>query len=138
MKKVLLILLSISLMLCLCACGSDQTPTEATVPSDPTENTTEATNPTDATVDDGKVTYTVTVTDEQGNPLTSTMLQLCKDACIPAVVDANGTATWTVAEDDYKVSFLDLPDGYTYTTDQTEFYFADGETSMTIVLKAEA
>lgn len=138
MKKVLLILLSISLLLCLCACGSDQTPTEATVPSDPTENTTEATNPTDATVDDGKVTYTVTVTDEQGNPLISTMLQLCKDACIPAVVDANGTATWTVAEDDYKVSFLDLPDGYTYTTDQTEFYFADGETSMTIVLKAEA
>ena len=90
------------------------------------------------TGNDGKVTYTVTVTDEQGNPISGMMVQLCKDACIPAVVDANGTATWTVAEDDYKVSFLNLPDGYTYTTEETEFYFADGETSMTIVLKAEA
>lgn len=139
MKKLLILLLSLSLLLCLCACGQDQTPTETTTPSDPTENiteATEATDATDATVDDGKVTYTVTVTDEQGNPLTSAMLQICKDTCIPAVVDANGTATWTVAEDDYKVSFLDLPDGYTYTTEETEFYFAAGETSMTIVLKA--
>ena len=136
MKKLLILLLSLCLLMCLCACGQDQTPTETTTPSDPTESITEATNATDATVDDGKVTYTVTVTDEQGNPLTSAMLQICKDACIPAVVDANGTATWTVVEDDYKVSFLDLPDGYTYTTEETEFYFADGETAMTIVLKA--
>ena len=136
MKKIFVLMLSICLLLCLCACGQDQNPTETTAPSkatDPTDNNTEA---TDATVDDGKVTYTVTVTDEQGNPLTSAMLQLCKDVCIPAVVDANGVATWTVAEDAYKVSFLNLPGGYTYTAEETEFYFADGETAMTIVLKA--
>ena len=136
MKKVLALLLSISLLLCLCACGQDQNPTDPTPSTPVTDPTDPSTNPTDPTVDDGKVTYTVTITDEQGNPLTSAMLQLCKNACIPAVVDANGTATWSVAEDDYKVSFLDLPDGYTYSTEETEFYFADGETSMTIVLKA--
>ena len=138
MKKILALMLSICLLLCLCACGQDQTPTETTTPNNPTENPTESTGATDATIDDGKVTYTVTITDEQGNPLTSAIVQICKDACIPAIVDANGTATWTVAEDDYKVSFLDLPDGYTYTTEETEFYFADGETAMTIVLKAAA
>ena len=137
MKKFLVLILSLCLLLCLCACGQDQTPTQATEPSN-TTTPTNATEATDPTVDDGKVTYTVSITDEEGNPLTSAMLQICKNACIPAVVDANGTATWTVAEDDYKVSFLDLPDGYTYTTEETEFYFADGETSMTIVLKAEA
>ena len=137
MKKILVLMLSICLILCLCACGQDQNPTDPT-PSTPTvtDPTVPSSNPTDPTVDDGKVTYTVTVTDEEGNPLTSAMLQICKDACIPTIVDANGTATWNVVEDDYKVSFLSLPAGYTYTTEETEFYFADGETSMTIVLKA--
>ena len=132
-KMLLAGLLAVVMLTSLCACAGGGTSHDGG-----TTTTTKNTTTTTTKVDDGKVTYTVTVTDEQGNPLTSTMLQLCKDACIPAVVDANGTATWTVAEDDYKVSFLDLPDGYTYTTDQTEFYFADGETSMTIVLKAEA
>ena len=136
MKKFLVLLLSLSLLLCLCACGQDQTPTD---PSDPTKvsDATDATDEsTEATVDDGKVTYTVTVTDEKGTPISGVMVQICKDACIPAVADANGTATWSVAEDSYKVSFLSLPAGFTYTGEETEFYFADGETSMTIVLKA--
>lgn len=136
MKKLLALVLSLCLLLCLCACGQDQNPTDPTPSTPVTDPTGPSTNPTDPTENDGKVTYTVTITDEQGNPLHSTMLQLCKDACIPAIVDANGTATWTVPEDDYKVSFLSLPAGYTYSTEETEFYFADGETSMTIVLKA--
>ncbi|MBE6916918.1 MAG: hypothetical protein E7470_03295 [Ruminococcaceae bacterium] len=136
MKKILALMLSLCLLLCLCACGQDQNPTDPTPSTPVTDPTDPSTKPTDPTIDDGKVTYTVTVTDEQGNPLHSAMLQLCKDACIPAIVDANGTVTWTVPEDDYKVSFLSLPAGFTYSTEETEFYFADGETSMTIVLKA--
>ena len=136
MKKILALMLSICLLLCLCACGQDQNPTETPATSEPTEATTESTAATDATVDDGKVTYTVTVTDEQGNPLTSTMLQICKDACLPGMTDAEGNAVFNVAEDDYKVSFLMLPAGYTYTTEETEFYF-DGATEITLTLKAE-
>ena len=137
MKKIFALMLSVCLLLCLCACEQDQKPTEATEPSNVTNPTDNVTEPTGATVDDGKVTYTVTVTDEAGNPLTGAMLQICKDACMPTALDANGTATWNVAEDSgYKVSFLSLPNGYTYTTEETEFYFADGETAMTIVLKA--
>lgn len=136
MKKILVLLLSLCLLLCLCACGQNQD-TKDSEPSTPTtESTDPSTNPTDPSVDDGKVTYTVTITDEQGNPLTGMMVQLCKDACIPTNVDANGVATWTVEEDDYKVSFLSLPAGYTYSGEETEFYFADGETTLTIALKA--
>ena len=137
MKKFVVLLLSLCLLLCLCACGQDQTPTQATEPSSTTTVPTEGTEATDPTVDDGKVTYTVTIVDEQGNPISGVMVQICKDACIPAVADASGVATWRVAEDSYKVSFLSLPAAYTYTTEETEFYFADGETSMTIVLKAK-
>ena len=136
MKKILVLILCFCLLLCLGACGQDQNPTDPTPSTAVTDPSSEPTQPTDPTGDDGKVTYTVTVTDEQGNPLTSAMLQLCKETCMPAIVDASGTASWSVPEDDYKVSFLDLPDGYTYSTEETEFYFADGETSMTIVLKA--
>ncbi len=136
MKKILVLLLSICLLLCLCACGQDQNPTDPTPSTPVTDPTDPSTKPTDPTIDDGKVTYTVTVTDEQGNPISGVMVQICKDACIPAVANANGVATWTVAEDSYKVSFLSMPAGFTYSTEETEFYFAAGETSMTIVLKA--
>lgn len=135
--KLLALLLSVCLLMCLCACDQSTNATENTLAStgatEATDNTTEATS---ATVDDGKVTYTVTVTDEKGNPIAGAMVQLCKDACVPAVTDAKGVATYSVAEDNYKVSFLTMPAGYTYTTEETEFYFASGETAMTIVLKA--
>ena len=136
MKKFLVLLLSLSLLLCLCACGGDQTPTEpsetdTTVVTDPTN----ATDPTE-TVDDGKVTYTVTVTNEQGTPISGVMVQICKDSCIPAIADANGVATWSLPEDDYKVSVTSMPASFTYATEETEFHFAEGETALTIVLKA--
>ena len=47
--------------------------------------------------------------------------------------------TFQVAEADYKVSFLGgVPAGYEYTTEETEFYFADGAYELTITLKAVA
>lgn len=122
--------LALCMILCLCACTEDPVATESTPPATSTNATTTA--PTD----DGKTTYTVTVTDEKGNPIVGAMVQMCKDACVPAVTDAKGVATYSLPEAEYKVSFLSMPAGYTYSTDATEFYFADGETALTIVLKA--
>lgn len=137
MKKILLILLSVSLLLCLCACGGDQTPTEPSE-TDPTV-VTDPTNATDETIDDGKITYTVTITNEQGAPISGIMVQLCladDSACFaPTNADANGVATFSMPEDAYKAKLPSLPAGLTYATDETEFYFAEGETSVTIVLK---
>ena len=140
-KIISVTVLLLALAMVLCACGADNnTPTtEAAEPSTaataaPTQAATQA--PTEA--DDGKVTYTVTVVDEGGNPVAGALVQLCLDACIPSMTDDNGVAQYNVEPADYKVSFLQMPEGYEYSTGEQEFYFADGAFEMTIVLKAVA
>ena len=132
MKRMICLMMALLLMLGLCACGSEEAP--ATEPADAVVETPVVTT---AATEDGKVTYYVTVTDEAGAPLSGVMVQICKDACLPGMTDASGTATFNVLEDDYKVSFLSLPAGYTYTTEETEFYFEEGSFEMTLTLKAE-
>lgn len=84
---------------------------------------------------DGKVTYKITVVDENNTPIKNAMVQMCKDTCLPGSTGETGTAEFKLAKDTYKVSFMSLPAGYTYSTDATEFYFDDGKTEMTIMLK---
>lgn len=123
--------LLLALCLLLAACGGAQTP-EGT---EPPVQTTAA--PTEAPADDGKVTYTVTVVDASGAPIAGAMVQICLDACYPGVTDANGQAKFSVLEEDYKVSFLSLPAGYTYSGEAQEFYFEDGSFELTVTLKAQ-
>ena len=124
-----LIALMLALVLVLCACGSEKTP-ETTIA--PVETTTA---PTTVPVDDGKVEYVINVVDESGAPISGAMVQICLDACYPGMTDANGQAKFSVMEADYKVSFLSLPAGYTYSGDAQEFYFEEGF-ELTITLKA--
>ncbi len=130
-KAILLLLTAVCLGLCLCACGGE---TETTAPE--TQGTTEGTDVTDTTegVFNG---YTVHVTDENGIPLQGAFVQLCSDNCYPLMTDETGTAKYDLPEADYKVSFITLPAGYTYSGDAQEFYFADGEKEITVALKAE-
>lgn len=137
--KYMKLLLALALVLCmamsLCACGNDS---KETNPSDQTPAaTTKGTEDTTAPVDTGKVTYTVTVVDQDGNPIAGAMVQMCKDACVPGMTNENGVAEYSLAEDAYKVSFLSIPAGYTYSSDVTEFYFENGAHELTITLKAE-
>lgn len=136
-KCLLALVLALCMVFSFSACGGAQDETEATTEAT-TAATTEATTETTEEVTEAEgVTYQVTVLDESGAPIAGAMVQICLDVCIPNVTDEAGVAQWTVEEADYKVSFLSLPAGYTYSTDAQEFYF-DGETELTITLNAEA
>ncbi len=140
MKKfTLIIALLLCLSVALCACN-EETPaqTDPQTQTQPVE-TTLSTEPqeTEAQVDSSLLTYTVKLVDEAGNPIVSGgVVQLCLDSCIPNATNDNGCFTWQAEQADYKVSFIKLPDGYTYSSDATDFYFDAGSTEMTIVLKA--
>ena len=64
------------------------------------------------------------------------MVQICLDTCFPGMTNESGVAQFSVQEADYKVSFLAMPAGFTYSTEEQEFYFEDGSTELTITLKA--
>lgn len=139
-KRFWALLLALCMALSLCACGGeDDTPatTEVTETEAVTATVPETPEETEPAVDDGSVTYTVTVVDEDGNPIAGAMVQICMDTCYPGVTGADGSVQFSVAEADYKVSFLSLPAGYTYSTEEQEFYFENGSTEITLTLKAE-
>lgn len=136
-------LLALCVIISLCACGGNNDSTEpaGTETTPATVGSVKETGDTDAETEppaeDGKVTYTVTVVDGDGNGIAGAMVQICMNTCYPGVTDASGTVQFSVPEEDYKVSFLSLPEGYTYSSDEQEFHFDDGSTDMTIVLAAE-
>lgn len=136
MKRLLGLVLAVGLMLCLCACGGDVEPDVTTVPTtEATEPTTEATEPV---TDAAEPTYVVTVVDDENCPVAGAWVQLCLESCVPAMTDENGVANFFLEEADYKVGFTVMPVGYEYAGAEQEWYFADGENTMTIVLKKSA
>lgn len=138
MKKLFAIILALTMVVGLCACGSTEETVEGSTAAteaateEVTETTAEA--ETEAEVPEGMVVYTVKVVDENGDPVVGAMVQICQDTCYPGVTNEEGVAQYTVAEADYKVSFLSMPEGY--TCDEEAFYFEDGATELTITLKA--
>ncbi len=142
-KIITAVVLMLCMALALSACGGEDvtgTTQESTTTTEASTaiETTGATEATDETLAEGMQKYTVTIVDQDGNPIPGAMVQLCKDTCFPGVANEQGIATFQVPEADYKVSFLSLPEGYTYSTEEQEFYFEAGSTEMTIALKAEA
>lgn len=141
MKKsslIFVLLLVLSTVMIFAACGGDGEAEATKAPAESTDAPTAApdTDPTDAPAA-GK--YKVTVVDTDGNPIADALVQLClNETCNPAKTDANGVASFNVDDADYKVSFLRLPDGYNYSGEETEFYFADGSYEMTITLAKAA
>lgn len=138
MKKLLAALLAVVMMLGLCACGGESEATEATQATEATEITeeTEATEQTEATeeTEAAGTVYKVTVVDEEGNPVSGVMVQICFETCLPAMTNEEGVAEYRVDEADYKVSFLMIPDGY--AEDLNEYHFDEGAYELTLTLKA--
>lgn len=142
MKRLLILMLVFGLVMCVCACGSanDDASTSETTLNDEKNNTTETTEKptgeTEPSEEESKPNYQVTVLDESGNPIAGVMLQMCLETCVPGKTNENGVAEFFLEEADYKVSLLNMPEGYDYSTEEQEWYFASGETTMTVVLKS--
>ena len=131
-NRFLLLLLVICMLCGLSACGSgEQVPNTTAAPvTEQTQATTEA-----APVEDDKITFSVKVVDGSGAPMAGVAVQICKDSCMPGVTNAEGVATFRVADaEGYKVSFLTVPEGY--SAEAEEFYFEAGSTEMTLTLTA--
>ena len=146
MKKLTLLLALVLALSCLLiACDNSSTVGEDTTAADtsadasaqitvpavgaPTEEPTEA--PTEAP--STKVTYTVTVKDQNGDAVEGAAVQMCDDkGCkMPAATDANGVVTFTYDPSNYHVTIVECPEGYTCDPEQA-FYF-EGETTELIV-----
>ena len=138
MKKIALLLaLTLALSCLLIAC--DQTPTDngttasqTTAADVPTDSGNEAPTEAPTQAPSGKVTYTVTVKDQNGNPVEGAAVQMCDDSgCkMPAATDANGVVTFTYAPSNFHITVVECPDGYTCDTEQA-FYFEGDSTELT-------
>lgn len=139
MKHLFAFVLAVMLMLSLCACGgsgdASSEPSQTSGVADTTQSTPES---TPAAV--SGVVYTAKLVSENGDPISGVMLQICDETCMPALTDAEGVATWNVPEEnpDYHVSVTAMPEGYTHSGDETEFYYESGSFDLTITLKAAA
>ena len=140
MKKIALMLalvLALSCLLMACdtpAPDTDTTVAETDAPTEaPTETPTGA--PTEAPTEapSTKVTYTVTVKDQNGNPVEGAAVQMCDDkGCkMPAATNAEGVVTFTYDPSNYHVTIVECPEGYTCDPEQA-FYFEGEATELTV------
>ena len=140
MKKLALILallMSLSCLLMACdtpAPDTDTTAAETEAPTEvPTETPTEAPTETPTEAPSTKVTYTVTVKDQNGNPVEGAAVQMCDDkGCkMPAATNAEGVVTFTYDPSNYHITIVECPAGYTCDPEQA-FYFEGEATELTV------
>ena len=131
-KLILTLILVGCMILGLCACGGtkveDTTVADTTVADAPdkVEDTTVA----DTT--EAAKNFKVTIVDGEGNAVPGVIVQICKDACVPARADDNGVATFNLAiEDGHKLSVMSCPEGYEYTG-EAQVYLEEGATEYTL------
>ena len=137
-------LLCILAVVLLVVCSCDVNPnagTDAETPSasieesseSKTEKNEESSETESTTTKPSKVTYTVTVVDEEGNPLSNATVQLCVgDLCkLPSPTNADGVATFEFDEAEYTVK-VNLT-GY---TGEAYYTFPEGSSELTVVLSA--
>jgi len=79
--------------------------------------------------------YKVTVLTKAGEPVKDVLVQLCSDICVPGMTDEKGVAEFELPADDYKVSILSTPEGYTHSGEEEEFFFETGSRDVTIRLQ---
>lgn len=87
---------------------------------------------------DERVTYTVTIVDQNGDAVVGAGVQLCYNGlCLPSVnTDDNGVMT-NLIKDGYEVSvLLTLPEGYSATTVSGNYHaiIPEGQTEITVTV----
>ena len=139
MKRLLTILLVAMLLLpCLvtgCNKNNNNTDTPTTEQTSqettPEETTPEITIPEETTPEETRITYTITVVDENNAPLAGATVQMCVgDLCrLPALTGENGVASFFFDPDNYTVKVT--LKGY---TGEASYTFAQGSTELTVQL----
>ena len=136
-KRLLALILGLTMLLCLAACGEQtetSTPAESSAESvAETSSEASAEASTEASLPEA-AKFSVTVVDQDGNPVSGVYVQICKESCVFAMSDENGVAVFEAEiTDGYKLSVLSLPEGYTYEG-EAEIHLEYGATEYTLTL----
>lgn len=158
LKQYTSLFIILSLLLCsvlMTACNKDNTTNTPTTSSDAVPTTPPQEEVTTPEPDDGKVVYTITVVDNNGDPIEGAKVQLCYGGlCTPlrGATDENGVITSNRMEPkDYEVSVTKAAGHITVETDEDgnpmtdengapkylKFHFDENSTMLEIVLIAE-
>lgn len=134
--RLLCILAVVLMVVCSCDINTNvETSSETTSTSteESSESTTESSETETTAAKPSKVTYTVTVVDEEGNPLSGATVQLCVgDLCkLPSHTNAQGVATFEFDEAEYTVKVTLA--GY---TGESYYEFSEGSYELTVTLSA--
>ncbi len=140
MKKLsILAACALALSCLLAACTKAPTdPTQSDESPAQTDAQTSAQTAVQAPDENGKLTYTVTVTDQNGASVAGATVQMCTaTSCLmPTTTGENGPVTYTLPPPDYHVTVVSCPDGYTADTTQ-EFHFDNSSTTLTVAITKE-
>lgn len=149
MKKSLLLVITLVLLtsLVLTGCGDKKTETAAApvteaaaAPAEATAAPAESTAPAEKKAAETAAApaaaangYTVTVVDQDGNPVEGAAIQMCSDQkCMNKKTDASGKASFSYPAGVYDVHVSKLPEGY--STDVSELKTAADVTELTITV----
>ena len=148
-KKFLIIALTIVLMLTMLVACNDDTPE---VPDNNNDKTEQPDNNQPADPDDGKedepvkpakVTYTITIKDQDGNPIAEVEAQICVDGVCkkPNVTDENGVVKFSMDDPGDSTLSLQINEGgspadYEYPTEKIAI--EAGQTEITVTLNKKA
>ncbi len=122
MKKLSILLAVAALFgaLTLAACTTEPAEDPATEAPTTAETDAPTAAPTEAPTETqtepaAEITYTVTVKDQDGNPVAGVRVQMCKDelCMLPKSTGDDGVATFSETEDTYHAKLASLPEGYT-------------------------
>ena len=132
--------LTLALTLSLASCvgnGDDNNPSEN--PDEPpvTDDPGNGDEPVDPPVDEDKVSYTVVVLDDKGDPVSGVRFQICSgENCVPKKTGADGKFVYEVtgeeAEWEYTAKLMSVPDGYAGDTEN--YYEFDENNTVTFYI----
>lgn len=142
MKKLAILLALMLALSCLfIACDTPDEEPDTSAGETVTDAPVETGLPTEEVTEDAddapsaKVTYTVTVKDQNGDPVVGAAVQMCDDkGCkLPVATNAEGVATFTYDPSHYHVTIQECPQGYTADPEQ-EYYFEGDSTELTVTI----
>jgi len=110
-KKILMFILILAMALPLTGCGG------GTGGKDPAQDA------------EGGAEYTITVTDQNGDPVAGAVVNICTDTtCEPQTTDENGFIYYSGEMENYHLEVIKVPEGYDigdeadlYTGEETRF-----------------